>query len=214
MNVERRREHTPDVTDVAEARPDSPADHSPSQPDTPPKVDPLAAPGARWYAVWVMSNAEFVVEDALRGYGIESFLPTWTEVTQWSDRKKTIHRPLFPGYLFARCDPSENERGPRREILRIAGVIEVLPSNLSPAPVDPAEIENLRRMLAADLPFTPCKYVTGDEVLIDSGPLAGVRGIVQRTKDGTRVIVKIEMLKRAVSVEIDFRDLVKESKAA
>jgi transcription antitermination factor NusG len=163
----------------------------------------------RWYALWVMSNAEFVVEEALRGYGIESFLPTWTEVTQWSDRKKTIQRPLFPGYLFARCDQSGNERGPRREILRIAGVIEVLPSSLSPMPVDAADIENVRRMLASGVPATPCQYITGDAVLIESGPLAGVKGIVQRTKNGTRVVVKIEMLKRAVSVEIDFRDLVK-----
>lgn len=190
------------MTDVAEARPDSPADHSPSLPDTPPNT-------RRWYALYVMSNAEFVVEEALRGYGIESFLPTWSEVTVWSDRKKTIHRPLFPGYLFARCDESQ-----LREIPRIAGVIEILPSKLNPAPVDPADIANVRRALAADLPMTPCRYITGDEVLIDSGPLAGVRGIVQRSKDGTRVIVKIEMLKRAVRVEIDFRDLVKESKAA
>lgn len=159
---------------------------------------------SRWYAVWVISNAEFVVEDALRGYGIESFLPTWTEVTQWSDRKKTIQRPLFPGYLFARCDD-----GPRREILRIAGVIEVLPSNLSPAPVDPADIENIRRVLASGYPATPCPFVTGDAVAIENGPLAGVKGIVQRSKNGTRVVVKIEMLRRAVSVEIDFKDLTK-----
>lgn len=191
------REHNPGVTDVAEARPDSPAEHLLSPPDTPPKTP-------AWYALYVMSNSEFVVEDALRGYGIESFLPTWAEVTQWSDRKKTIHRPLFPGYLFARCDERQ-----RRDIARIAGVIEILPSKMNPAPVDPADIANVKRALAADLPMTPCRYITGDEVLIDSGPLAGVRGIVQRTKDGTRVIVKIEMLKRAVSVEIDFRELVK-----
>lgn len=162
-----------------------------------------------WYALWVMANAEFVVEDALRGHAIPTFLPTWTEVTQWSDRKKTIHRPLFPGYLFACCDAARLS-----EIVRIAGVIEILPTKLNPQPVATADIENVRRALASDLPLTPCRYITGDEVLIDSGPLAGVRGIVQRTKDGTRVIVKIEMLKRAVSVEIDFRELVKEQKAA
>ena len=198
------REHSLNVTDVAGARPATPADPLPSAtPDTLPTPEK-----ARWYAVWVMSNAEFVVEDALRGYGIESFLPTWTEVTQWSDRKKTIQRPLFPGYLFARCDQSGNERGPRREILRIAGVIEVLPNNLSPSPVDPADIENIRRVLSAGYPAIPCPYITGEVVAIESGPLAGVKGIVQRTKNGTRVVVKIEMLKRAVSVEIDFKDLV------
>ena len=63
-----------------------------------------------WYALWVMSNAEFVVEDALRAHRIESFLPTWTETVQWSDRKKVIQRPLFPGYLFARCDRARSSR--------------------------------------------------------------------------------------------------------
>lgn len=199
MSVERRREHTPDVTDVAEARLDSPADHLLSHPDTPPK----------WYALWVMSNAEFVVEDALRGHGIESFLPTWSGETQWSDRKKTIVRPLFTGYLFARCNRAQLDAIPR-----IAGVIEILPTKLNPQPIETADVENVRLALAAKLPLTPCQYVTGDAVLIDSGPLAGVRGIVKRTKDGTRVIVKIEILRRAVSVEIDFRELVKEQKAA
>ena len=189
------REHNPGVTDVAGACSDSSPNDAPALP--------------RWYAIYVMSNAEFVVEDALRSHGIEMFLPTWIQVTQWIDRKKKVARPLFPGYLFARCT---EERRP--EILRIAGVIEILPSSLKPIPVDAADIKNVRRTLESGLPTVPCPYITGDAVLIDSGPLAGVKGIVQRTKDGTRVVVKIEMLQRAVSVEIDSRDLVKEKKAA
>jgi transcriptional antiterminator NusG len=181
--------HPPGVTDVAGA---------PPEPLTP--LDTLP----HWYALWVMSNAEFTVLDALYGYQIEAFLPTWTEITQWSDRKKTIRRPLFPGYLFVRCDAKQ-----RVLLTRIAGVIEVLPTSMNPLPVDPAEIENVRRALAAGLPMKPCAYVSGDEVVIDSGPLAGVKGIVQRTKNGTRVVVKIEMLQRAVSVEIDALDLMK-----
>lgn len=163
---------------------------------------PAAAP--RWYALWLMANSEFVVEDALRGYGIESFLPTWDDKTQWSDRKKVIRRPLFPGYIFARCDD-----GPRREILRIAGVLEVLPKSLNPQPVDSAEIENLKRALAARLPAIPCPYMSGQEVLIESGPLAGVKGIVERTKNGTLVIIRIEMLQRAVAVTLDAADVVR-----
>lgn len=169
----------------------------------------LHAPAASsWFALWVMSNAEFVVEDALIGYGIETFLPTWIETTQWSDRKKTIRRPLFPGYLFARSDGSE----PRREILRIAGVIEVLPTSLNPQPVDSLQLENVRRALASRQPATPCAYVTGDEILIDRGPLAGVKGIVQRTKQGTRLIVRVEMLHRAIAVEVAATDVLKAPK--
>jgi transcription termination/antitermination protein NusG len=199
------REPSPGVTDVAGARPDDSAVHLLRSPDTLPTVNSQAAAGdARWYAVWVLSNAEFVVEDALRGHDIQAFLPSWLEVTQWSDRKKTIRRPLFPGYVFARC-----EAAALREIPRIAGVIEILPSNLNPAPVDAAEIDNIARALASGRPAVPCQYITGDAVIIDSGPLAGVKGIVQRSKNGVRVVVKIELLQRAVSVEVDARELVK-----
>jgi transcription termination/antitermination protein NusG len=162
-----------------------------------------------WYAIFVLSNAEFVVEDALRTHGIDVYLPTWTEVTTWSDRKKKVQRPLFRGYLFARCDA-----GQLQHIPHIAGVIQILPSNLKPQPVDDADIDNVRRTMKLPFPAKPCEYVTGDAVLIDSGPLAGVKGIVRRTKNGTSVVVKIELLQRAVSVEIESRDLVKEKKAA
>jgi transcription antitermination factor NusG len=173
---------------------------------------PLLARSAQssWFAVWVFAHAEFVVEEALIGYGIETFLPTWAETTQWSDRKKTIIRPLFPGYLFVRCaDSADGRREPRREILRVAGVIEVLPTNLNPQPVDGEQIENIRRALASRQPTAPCPYVPGDEIVIDRGPLTGVKGIVQRTKQGTRVIVRVEMLHRAISVEVAASDVLK-----
>jgi transcription antitermination factor NusG len=158
-----------------------------------------------WYALHVLAHAEFVVENALIGYGIETFLPTWSEQSVWSDREKTIIRPLFPGYLFANCEGN----APRREILRIAGIITVLPNNLNPQPVDREQIENVRRALATRLPVRRCEYQTGDEVLIDKGPLAGVKGIVQRTKRGTEVIIRIEMLQRSVCVHVDAADVLK-----
>lgn len=158
-----------------------------------------------WYALWALTNSEFVVADALRAHGIDVFVPTWTDVTQWSDRRKEVVRPLFRGYLFARC-----EQRAFPAILEIAGMIDILPSSIKPVSVDAAEIENVRRALNSGLQALPCQYITGQEVLIDAGPLAGVRGIVQRTKNGTRVVVKIELLQRAVSVEVDSRDLVAE----
>ncbi len=165
---------------------------------------PGAARAPSWFALWVLSNAEFAVEDALAVLDIESFLPSWNERVQWSDRKKDVRRPLFPGYLFARCDAAEAAALPR-----IAGVIEVLPTSLKPLSLDAEDIDNVRLALASRLPIQPCPYVTGDEIRIESGPLAGVKGIVQRTRNGTRVIVRIELLQRAVSVEVDAADVGK-----
>lgn len=176
----------PDVTDGAEARPPTPAD----------------APGP-WYAIWVLSNAEFVVERALHAEGIASFLPAFEELTQWSDRKKMIRRPLFPGYLFGRWADR------RSDVLRIAGVMDILPTASQPMAIPDAEINQVRQILASGLPFAACDYIQGDKVSIESGPLAGIRGVVQRTKNGVRVVVKVELLRRAVSVELDAADLAK-----
>ncbi|MES2136977.1 MAG: UpxY family transcription antiterminator [Pseudomonadota bacterium] len=186
----------PDVTHGAGARQEGQG--------TPPAPPSDTLP--HWYAIWTVSRAEFVIEEALRSLRIGVFLPTWCETVQWSDRKKEITRPLFPGYLFALFDA---RRVP--EIVSLAGVVKILPENLTPQPVDEADIENVRRLLATGRPLKVCDYITGDEVTISTGAFAGVKGIVQRTKNGTRVVVRIEILHRAVSVEIDADELMKEA---
>jgi transcription antitermination factor NusG len=166
------------------------------------EIPPDRASAVPWYAIWVMSRAEFVVSKALTEHGIEAYAPTWRERNEWSDRVKYVDRPLFPGYLFAAMDAEQ-----RAKALRIAGVIQLMPNSLHPEPIEAAEIENIRRVAASGLRAEQCVYVTGDEVVVQSGPLAGARGIVQHTKQSTRVIVRMEMLRRAVQVEISAEDL-------
>jgi transcription antitermination factor NusG len=47
----------------------------------------------------------------------------------------------------------------------------------------------------------------GQPVRIKSGSLAGLQGILIREKDSLRVVVSLELLQRAVAVEID-RDII------
>jgi hypothetical protein len=44
-------------------------------------------------------------------------------------------------------------------------------------------------------------------VVIHSGPLAGVEGVVVRDGKSTRVIVAVRILRQGVSVEIDSRNV-------
>jgi transcription antitermination factor NusG len=160
---------------------------------------PLSGPA--WFAARLLSNQEFKVEGLLSGAAIEAFLPTFVEETRWTDRSKVITRPLFSGYIFLRIDPAELDRA-----RRIAGVVHILGTD-RPEAIPDVEIENVRRALASQGTVEPCPYVAGEAVRIERGPLAGVSGIVKRTAGATRVIVAIEILKRAVSVEIDAADL-------
>jgi transcription antitermination factor NusG len=164
---------------------------------------------AAWYALRLRSNAHFIVKARLEESGIHTFLPTYPEESRWSDRTKNIERPLFPGYIFARVESAR-----LRELLSTAGVIDVLPSRMRPERIGEDEISNVRRATESRLAALPCPYVAGDAVVVERGPLAGVTGIVSRTRGATRIVVGIEILRRAVSVEIDAGDLKAAAKAA
>lgn len=157
---------------------------------------------ASWFALGIFSRREFQVAEALRGEGVEAWLPTRTVETKWSDRTKLTTHPLFSGYLFARFAAREASR-----IRQTRGVFAILSLDNEPVAIPDAEIANLRRITASTLALAPCPYVTGESVTIKSGPLYGVSGVVVRTKGSTRVVVRCEILRRAVSVEVDASDV-------
>lgn len=119
-----------------------------------------------------------------------------------------ISRPLFAGYLFARLETLDE----LRDALGLAEVFDVLPSRGNPQGIPDGEIDNVRRAADAAVAIEPCAYVAGEVVTVDAGPLAGVRGVVRRTTGATRIVIAIEILRRAVSVEIDAKDLKKKGK--
>ena len=46
----------------------------------------------------------------LEAAGVHVFLPLRRTLRQWSDRRRWVEEPLFPGYLFARVDELLKER--------------------------------------------------------------------------------------------------------
>jgi transcription antitermination factor NusG len=160
--------------------------------------------GARagdWYAIRVRSNRERKVSAALTARGIPTYCPTYTEQAQWSDRVKSVERFLFPGYLFIAAAPNAGA------CLTVPGVIQILPNNMKPTAIANDEIESIRK--ASSQPCTrPSAYTVGETVQVKAGPMAGQSGVIERTKaGGVRLIVNLELLNRAVSVEVSAADV-------
>jgi transcriptional antiterminator RfaH len=153
-----------------------------------------------WYALRVRTNREKAVQTALQAHGIREFLPVYTENVRWSDRTKLIERPLLPGYIFTELFDGDANALP---VLDIPGVVHLLPSNLAPSAVPADQIELLRRLIGSMLPLRPSAYVVGELVTIQSGALEGTTGVIVRVKDALRLVVSVEMFKRAVSIELD-----------
>lgn len=158
-----------------------------------------ATNGHPWYAIRVRSKFEVVATASLAGKGYEPFLPLYQARRRWSDRVKEMELPLFPGYIFCRFDA-----GTRLPVLTTPGVVSVVGYGREPVVIDEAEVAAVRAIIASGLPAIPWPYLrTGNRVLIEHGPLAGVEGIVLAVKKELRLIVSVTMLQRSVGVEID-----------
>jgi transcription termination/antitermination protein NusG len=158
----------------------------------------------RWFALWTRSRHEQVVREQLSQQGIDVFLPTVTRWSRWKDRKKRIDWPLFPGYCFARFNPRE-----RLPILKCTGVVSIISSEGGePAAIPETEINGIRQLVESELAFDPCPMIhEGMMVEVVHGPLRGVIGRLLRKNDKARLVLSVDLIGQAVSVEVDAADV-------
>ena len=164
---------------------------------------PAGATELAWYAIWTRSRHEQVVREQIERKGFEVFLPTITRWSRWKDRKKKIDWPLFPGYCFARFEARE-----RLPILTCTGVVSIVSFDGEPAPVPDHEIDGIRRLVTSELQYDPCPLVReGMVVEVTHGPLKGVVGRLVRKGAHARLILSVDLIGQAVSVEVDAADV-------
>lgn len=161
------------------------------------------APPDPWYAIWTRSRHEQAVRDQLERKGYDAFLPTIPRWSRWKDRKKKVDWPLFPGYCFARFDPRE-----RLPILTCTGVVSIVSFDGEIAPIPDVEIDGIRRLVESDLQFDPCPLIReGMMVEVVHGPLQGVVGRLIRKGAHARLMLAVDLIGQAVSVEVDAADV-------
>lgn len=154
---------------------------------------------AVWYAVYTRSRFEHVVKKQLDFKGVNSFLPLYSKVSQWKDRKKEVYWPLFPGYLFVQIAAFE-----RLDVLRSIGVVGIVGNGEGPLEVSEQQITAIRTFVENGLKCDPHPYLkVGKRVRVTEGPLAGLEGILVRKKNRSLFVISVEMIQRSVSVELE-----------
>lgn len=124
---------------------------------------------------------------------------------QWSDRKKRIGFPLFPGYVFARFRLVDVG-----DVLRLPGLVEVVRVNGYPTPIREEELDSVRRLVAGvnqtGVMPSPSDYLEeGEEVVVCDGPFKGMYGILLEIKGRTTVVVRLSAIRQAMRVTMDRR---------
>ena len=152
-----------------------------------------------WYVLAVKHQHEKAVAEQLRVKDVEEYLPLYRAQRRWSDRTAVVELPVFPRYLFCRFTFAE-----RMKVLQVLSVNSIVSFGGRPCPVDQREIETIRAICSSGRPVQPCPYVSiGQRVRIREGPLEGLEGILAREKSAYRVVVNMEVLNRAVAVEVE-----------
>ncbi|GAC1700358.1 MAG: UpxY family transcription antiterminator [Candidatus Acidiferrum sp.] len=152
-----------------------------------------------WYAVYTKHQHEKSATELLSKKGFEVFLPLYSARHQWKDRAKNVLLPVFPCYLFLRTNLHR-----KLDILRTPGVFWLVENGGHACPVPDSDIEAVRRIVQSPREVKPHPFLkSGDRVRVLVGPLAGVEGILTRFKNGYRVVLSVDLLQKAVAVEVD-----------
>jgi len=159
----------------------------------------------QWFALLTKARHEKVVRDRLAGKGIQPFLPTTMKLSQWHDRKKRIEVPLFGGYCFVQFEPQD-----KLEVLKVVGVLQIVGSSSGrPEAIPDAEIESIRTLMSTKLQYDAHPFLEeGMQVEVVRGPLQGVTGILLQKVRPFRLVLSINLIKQAASVEIDSEDVM------
>jgi transcription antitermination factor NusG len=163
---------------------------------------------ARWYALTVRYQHERQTERTLQSKGFETLVPWYRSRRQWSDRVRDVDLPLFAGYVL--CHFALTQRG---QVLDTPGVSRVVGFGGHAMALENSEIAGIQRVLASKLPLAPWPYLkAGDRVRVEHGAMRGLEGTLLRTKGALRLVIGVELLQRAMAVELDRDEIVPASK--
>ena len=156
-----------------------------------------------WYAAYTSANHEKRVANELERRSVEHFLPLYLSSRRWKDRHVQLQLPLFHGYVFVRLALRD-----RLQVLQVPGVAKLVGFNGTPTPLPREEIDALRTSLASGVRAEPHPYLTaGRRVRVKAGPLTGMEGILVKRKNRSRFVVSVELIQRAIAVEIGETDI-------
>jgi transcription antitermination factor NusG len=153
---------------------------------------------SKWYVLFVRSNQEKRVAERLHARGIEHFLPCYQLMRQWKDRRVRLELPLFPGYVFVRLPFAE-----RAKALSTPHVVNLVGTKTSPSAISDEEIAWIRLGIEHGK-AVPHPYLNvGERVVITSGALSGLEGLLLKIRNSTRVVVALDSIARAFVIEVD-----------
>jgi len=154
----------------------------------------------KWYALQTVPRHEKTVGIQLQMDGLDVFIPTFRKESKWSDRRKVLDLPIFPGYAFLRSSDISLDR---KHIYRNRSVVRLLSSSAGPAEIPEAEIAAVRRVTQSGTAVEPVPFLTvGQRVRIKNGALQGLEGSLLKVGRENCLVISVDLIQRSISIRI------------
>jgi len=162
----------------------------------------------QWRVIYTKGRFEKSVKTRITDQDIEVYLPLVKKLQQWSDRKKWVEIPLFPNYIFVRSDESQ-----LMDIVKVPGVVRILYNAGQPVVIRENQMADIMRLVEhTETPEVEYDSMQiGSKVIIKSGPLKGMNGILIQRRGKYKFSLGIDAINANILVEIDLK-LVAEKK--
>jgi transcription antitermination factor NusG len=158
-----------------------------------------------WYALYTRSRHEKAVVALLQQKGMTAFLPLCPRVHRWSDRKKTVQVPLFPGYTFVRVDAAPESCV---RVLQTPGVVGFVGTGRCGIPIPDRQIEDIRTILTQNIPCAIFPFLrVGQRIRIRGGCLDGIEGRLVTLKGDRSLVISVEPILRSIAIRLDGYDV-------
>jgi transcriptional antiterminator RfaH len=160
-----------------------------------------------WYLIYTRPQQERKVANRLLRTGIQTYLPLTRQQRKRSDRIKILHAVLFPSYLFVYLKNIQEYF----EGINADGACYYVKSGSQAAKIH-GDVINYIRMLensGENLEVTDMVFKTGQQLVIQQGPLSGLSCEVIQYKGKERILVRVAILQRNILADLQYTSFVK-----
>jgi transcription antitermination factor NusG len=151
----------------------------------------------RWFVLQTKPRQEKALASDLVAMSIDYYLPLQGQVRYYGTRKRERELPLFPGYVFLNGTLEDAYGADRTK--RVARLIDV-----SDQVQIAWELAQIRRAVESGASLAPFHHLArGRLVEVSGGPFRGLQGVIEGCGRSDRLILGINLLGQAVSLEVD-----------
>jgi len=158
----------------------------------PPTVSEL-----RWFVAHTKPRREKKLVEYCQRHAISATLPCYDSAHKYRGKTVVFRKPLFPGYIFLKLDPSRKETVRQND--HLANLLEVFDQETFQH-----QLQDILLALEANLGVRLAPAIgEGMRVRIKAGPLQGVEGWVEQRYGMSTVLLRLDFISQAAAVKMD-----------